>query len=168
MPHLKTESGIEWHYDVEGAGEHLLFIHGWGVDKKIWRQQAKFFSQYYQVMTVDLPGHGKSSWKKMNLEAMVTDLHALLAWEQFDCVTVIGSSVGGLIALKLKKGDEVIVIAGKDKGKRGTITIASPLTNKVIVEGVNMVKKHVRANPQRNIQGGIVTKEQPIQASKMR
>ena len=101
MPHLKTESGIEWHYDVEGTGEHLLFIHGWGVDKKIWRQQAKFFSQYYQVMTVDLPGHGKSSWKKMDLEAMVTDLHALLTWERFDRVTVIGSSVGGLIALKL-------------------------------------------------------------------
>ena len=69
------------------------------------------------------------------------------------------------IKLKLKKGDEVIVIAGKDKGKRGTITVASPLTNKVTVEGINMVKKHVRANPQRNIQGGIVAKEQPLHAS---
>src|SRR3989338_4448996 len=101
MPHLKAQSGIEWHYDVEGEGEHLLFIHGWGVDKKIWRQQAKFFSRYYRIMTVDLPGHGKSSWKKVDLEVMVRDLNALLAWERFDLVTVIGSSIGGLIALKL-------------------------------------------------------------------
>jgi large subunit ribosomal protein L24 len=69
------------------------------------------------------------------------------------------------IKLKLKKGDEVIVIAGKDKGKRGTILVASPLTNKVLVEGVNQVKKHVRPNPQRNVQGGIVTQDKPIQAS---
>lgn len=67
--------------------------------------------------------------------------------------------------LKLKKGDEVIVIAGKDKGKRGTIVTAFPMTNKVIVEGVNQCKKHVRANPQRNTQGGIVTQDQPIQIS---
>jgi large subunit ribosomal protein L24 len=69
------------------------------------------------------------------------------------------------VKLKLKKGDEVIVIAGKDKGKRGTILVASPLTNKVVVEGVNQIKKHVRANPQRNIQGGIVVQDKPIQAS---
>jgi pimeloyl-[acyl-carrier protein] methyl ester esterase len=52
-------------------------------------------------MTVDLPGHGKSSWKKVDLETMVRDLNALLASERFDRVTVIGSSIGGLIALKL-------------------------------------------------------------------
>lgn len=69
------------------------------------------------------------------------------------------------VKLKLKKGDEVIVIAGKDKGKRGTILSASPMTNKVIVEGVNQVKKHVRPNPARNVQGGIVTQDKPIQAS---
>jgi large subunit ribosomal protein L24 len=67
--------------------------------------------------------------------------------------------------LKLKKGDEVIVIAGKDKGKRGVILSASPVTNKVLVEGVNQVKKHVRPNPQRNEQGGILTLDRPIQVS---
>jgi len=100
MPHLKAKSGIRWHYDTEGEGEHLLFIHGWGVDKKIWRQQSKFFSQYYRIMTVDLPGHGKSSWAKVDLETMVEDLKFILDKARFYKVTIIGSSIGGLVALK--------------------------------------------------------------------
>jgi len=100
MPHLKAHSGIEWHYDIEGEGEHLLFIHGWGVDKRIWRQQSKFFSQFYKVMTVDLPGHGKSSWKKVELDIIAKDLKFLLEKMHFDNVTIIGSSLGGLVALK--------------------------------------------------------------------
>lgn len=71
----------------------------------------------------------------------------------------------GTRKLKLIKGDEVVVIAGKDKGKRGVILSAHPSENKVIVEGVNQVKKHVRPNPQRNIQGGIVTQDHPIDVS---
>ncbi|MBI5149990.1 MAG: alpha/beta fold hydrolase [Candidatus Omnitrophica bacterium] len=101
MPHITTHSGIDWHYDIEGKGEHLLFLHGWGVDKRIWRQQAKFFSQYYRVMTIDLPGHGKSSWKKMALEGMARDLRTILQALQFNDISVVGSSLGGLVALKL-------------------------------------------------------------------
>jgi pimeloyl-[acyl-carrier protein] methyl ester esterase len=100
MPHLKAKSGIEWHYDIEGEGEHLLFIHGWGVDKKIWRQQSKFFSQFYRIMTIDLPGHGKSSWEKVDLGVMVEDLKFILDKMRFNDVTLIGSSIGGLVALK--------------------------------------------------------------------
>ena len=44
MPHLKGKSGIEWKYEMEGSGEPLVFIHGWGVDHRIWRQQLKYFS----------------------------------------------------------------------------------------------------------------------------
>ncbi len=101
MPHIKVYSGINWHYDIEGRGEHLLFLHGWGVDKRIWRQQAKFFSQYYRVMTIDLPGHGKSTWRKISLELIVRDLKAILETLQFQEVSIIGSSLGGLVALKL-------------------------------------------------------------------
>ncbi|MCK5014057.1 MAG: alpha/beta fold hydrolase [Candidatus Omnitrophica bacterium] len=101
MPHLEAQSGIQWHYDIEGEGDHLLFIHGWGVDKRIWRQQSKFFSQYYKVMTVDLPGHGKSSWEKVELDVMVTDLKFLLESRQFNDMAIVGSSLGGLVALKL-------------------------------------------------------------------
>ena len=101
MPYLKLKSGIEWHYDIEGEGKNLLFIHGWGVDKKIWRQQAKYFSKDYRVMTIDLPGHGKSGWKRIDLKEMVGDLNHLLDEMGFDDITVVGSSLGGLVALKL-------------------------------------------------------------------
>lgn len=101
MPHIKVNSGIHWHYDIEGKGEHVLFLHGWGVDKRIWRQQSKFFSQFYRVMTIDLPGHGKSSWCKLPLEVMVRDLKLILQTLEFVDVNVVGSSLGGLVALKL-------------------------------------------------------------------
>jgi len=65
---------------------------------------------------------------------------------------------------RLKKGDEVIVITGKDKGKRGSISTV--LSNgKVLVDGINLVKKHTKANPMSGAQGGIVSKEMPIDAS---
>jgi len=65
---------------------------------------------------------------------------------------------------RLKKGDEVIVITGKDKGKRGSISTV--LANgKVLVDGINLVKKHTKANPMSGAQGGIVSKEMPIDAS---
>jgi large subunit ribosomal protein L24 len=69
---------------------------------------------------------------------------------------------------KLKTGDEVVVIAGKDKGKRGKITKViydARKGNRFLVSGVNRVKKHVKPNPQAQIQGGIVDKEAPIAAS---
>ena len=66
--------------------------------------------------------------------------------------------------LKIKRDDEVIVLAGKDKGKRGKVR--KVLDNgKLIVSGVNMVKKHTRPNPQAGVQGGIVEQEAAIQAS---
>ena len=65
---------------------------------------------------------------------------------------------------RLRKGDEVIVVTGKDKGKRGSVS--SVLDNgKVLVDGINLVKKHTKANPQAGVQGGIVSKEMPIDAS---
>jgi large subunit ribosomal protein L24 len=65
---------------------------------------------------------------------------------------------------RLKKGDEVIVITGKDKGKRGTIS-SFVSSDKVLVDGINLVKKHTKANPMTGSQGGIVTKEMPIHVS---
>ena len=67
--------------------------------------------------------------------------------------------------MKFKKGDEVIVIAGKDKGKVGTISKVAPATNRVLVTGVNFVKRAVKPNPQTGEEGGIIAKESPIHAS---
>lgn len=66
--------------------------------------------------------------------------------------------------LKIKRDDEVIVIAGKDKGKKGKVRKVLP-DNRLIVAGVQMVKKHQKPNPQRNIPGGIIEKEGPIATS---
>jgi len=65
---------------------------------------------------------------------------------------------------KIKRDDEVIVLAGKDKGKRGTVRAVLD-ANRVIVSGVNMMKKHTKPNPQMGVAGGIVEKEAPIQVS---
>ena len=64
---------------------------------------------------------------------------------------------------KIRKGDEVVVTAGRDKGRRGTVT--KMLEDRVVVEGINMVKRHTKPNPQKNNQGGIVEKEAAIDAS---
>ncbi|MGH8161685.1 MAG: 50S ribosomal protein L24 [Gammaproteobacteria bacterium] len=65
---------------------------------------------------------------------------------------------------RIKKGDEVIVTAGKDKGRRGTV-IRRYGDGRVLVEGVNQVRKHMKPNPQTGTQGGIVDKEAPIAIS---
>ena len=65
---------------------------------------------------------------------------------------------------KIKKGDNVVVIAGRDKGKRGDVTRIVDAGH-VLVNGVNQVKKHQRPNPMKNEQGGIVNKDMPIDVS---
>jgi len=65
---------------------------------------------------------------------------------------------------KLKKGDDVIVIAGKDKGRRGTV-LKVLANGRVLVENVNMIKKHTRPNPNKGETGGIVEKEASMEAS---
>ena len=69
--------------------------------------------------------------------------------------------------LKIKKGDKVVVITGKDKGKRGDVVRVLPKESRVVVQGINMVKKNERPNPNLGRQGGIIDREAPIQASNL-
>lgn len=69
------------------------------------------------------------------------------------------------MANKFRKGDEVIVLTGKDKGKRGLITKVVTEDARVVVENVNIVKKHQKPNPNANVPGGIIEKEMPIDVS---
>ena len=69
------------------------------------------------------------------------------------------------MAFSIRKNDQVVVRAGKDRGKRGRVLSVLPEKNRVIVEGVNLIKRHTRPNPQKNIKGGIVEREAPIHAS---
>ena len=92
---------MEWHYEIEGEGEPLVFLHGWGVDKRIWRQQTKYFSGSYKVLSIDLPGHGKSAWLKLSLGALVEDFQAIFDYLKIKNVSIISSSMSGILALKL-------------------------------------------------------------------
>ena len=65
----------------------------------------------------------------------------------------------------VRKNDMVVVRAGKDRGKRGRVLRVLAEKNRVVVEGVNVIKRHTRPNPQKNIKGGIVEREAPIHAS---
>ena len=69
------------------------------------------------------------------------------------------------MAMQIRKNDQVVVRAGKDRGKRGRVLSVLPDRNRVVVEGVNLIKRHTRPNPQKNIKGGIVEREASIHAS---
>ena len=65
----------------------------------------------------------------------------------------------------IRKNDEVYILNGKDRGKTGRVLIVSPKKDRIVVEGVQMIKRHTRPNPQKNIKGGIVEKEASIHIS---
>src|ERR1043166_4096688 len=70
-----------------------------------------------------------------------------------------------LLASPIKKNDNVLVLTGRDRGKRGRVLRVIPNKGRLIVEGVNFIKKHTNANPQKNIKGGIVEREASLNAS---
>jgi len=70
-----------------------------------------------------------------------------------------------IIASPIRKNDNVLVVTGKDRGKRGRVLRVVPDTNRLIVEGVNIIKRHTKPNPGRNIKGGIVEREGALHAS---
>jgi large subunit ribosomal protein L24 len=65
----------------------------------------------------------------------------------------------------IRKNDTVLVVTGRDRGKRGRVLRVVPARDRVVVEGVNFIKRHTRPNPQRNVKGGIVEREAPLHAS---
>ena len=69
------------------------------------------------------------------------------------------------IASPIRKNDSVVVLAGRDRGKRGRVLRVIPARDRVIVEGVNFIKRHTKPNPQRNVKGGIVEREAGLDAS---
>ena len=70
-----------------------------------------------------------------------------------------------VLALPIRKNDNVVVLAGRDRGKRGRVLRVLPDKTRVVVEGVNFVKRHTRPNPQKNVKGGIVEREASLHLS---
>jgi large subunit ribosomal protein L24 len=69
------------------------------------------------------------------------------------------------LATPIRKNDNVLVITGKNRGARGRVLRVDPLRNRLVVEGVNMIKRHTKPNPQKNVPGGIVEREASLHAS---
>ena len=69
------------------------------------------------------------------------------------------------LATPIRKNDNVLIITGKDRGKRGRVLKVLPERNRLIVEGVNMIKRHTKANPSKQVKGGIVEREASLHAS---
>jgi large subunit ribosomal protein L24 len=69
------------------------------------------------------------------------------------------------LSTPIRKNDNVLVIAGRDRGKRGRVLKVIPDTNRLVVEGVNVIKRHTKPNPGRNVKGGIVEREASLHAS---
>ena len=69
------------------------------------------------------------------------------------------------LASPVKKNDNVIVVTGRDRGKRGRVLRVLPDKTRLIIEGVNFIKRHTKANPQKNVKGGIVEREASVHAS---
>jgi large subunit ribosomal protein L24 len=69
------------------------------------------------------------------------------------------------LATPIRKNDNVVVTTGKDRGKRGRVVRLDPDKNRVLVEGVNFVKRHTKPNPQKNVKGGVMEREAPLHAS---
>jgi len=101
MPFYKTFTNIDWYYDLQGQGQPLVFIHGWGVNHRIWRQQVKYFNPSYKALAVDLPGHGRTQYHTITFEDMVYGLIDVINALGLAPVTLIGSSLGGLVAFKV-------------------------------------------------------------------
>ena len=69
--------------------------------------------------------------------------------------------------VKISKNDQVVVLAGRDRGARGKVLRVHPAQGTAIVERINLVKKHTRPNPQKQVQGGVLEREAPIRLSKL-
>jgi large subunit ribosomal protein L24 len=69
------------------------------------------------------------------------------------------------LATPIRRNDNVVVITGKDRGKRGRVLKVDPAKNRLVVEGVNFIKRHTKPNPQRQIKGGVVEREASLHAS---
>jgi pimeloyl-[acyl-carrier protein] methyl ester esterase len=101
VPFFKTHRGLSWNYELSGTGETLLMIHGLGASGGIWQAQKDFLQTDFQVLTIDLPGHGQSDWIPVTLMEMATDIRQILSSLGISQFSVIASSLGGLVALEL-------------------------------------------------------------------
>jgi pimeloyl-[acyl-carrier protein] methyl ester esterase len=103
MPFVATESGVSLHYEVQGEGFPLVFVHGWGMSGRVWRFQAEEFWSSYKVITIDLRGHGDSAIQEgqgLTMPDLSGDVATLFRHLDLTDATLIGWSLGAQVALE--------------------------------------------------------------------
>ncbi|MCG7495491.1 alpha/beta hydrolase [Vibrio sp. Of7-15] len=106
-------------YSVNGSGKtSLIFIHGWSLDSRLWQNQIGYFSEEYQVITIDLAGHGNSSFNReeYTMVSFANDIKAVIEKESIDSAILVGHSMGGGVIAEAAKlmPNKVISIIGVD------------------------------------------------------
>lgn len=98
---IKTKRGLRWHVETSGEGDAVLLIHGFGGSGRWWEAQKEFLRTRYQVVTIDLPGHGESGWMPLSLSEQACDAREILNALSISHLTMVASSFGGLVGLEL-------------------------------------------------------------------
>lgn len=116
---VAANDGVPIHYSVHGKGEPtLVFIHCWSCDRHLWDNQVEVFSKTNRVVTIDLPGHGESGQgrKAWSVESFADDVNAVMTKLNLKRAVLVGSSMGGPIALEVTRRmpDRVAAIVAVD------------------------------------------------------
>jgi pimeloyl-[acyl-carrier protein] methyl ester esterase len=103
MAFFTTPDGVNIHYDVEGEGAPLLFLHGWAMCSRVWTHQVAHLAGDYQVFCPDLPGHGKSGCSSgaCDFVSLTRDIALLIEGLGLERMTLVGWSIGASVALML-------------------------------------------------------------------
>jgi sigma-B regulation protein RsbQ len=140
---VAAADGVPIHYSVQGKGEPaLVFVHCWSCDRNLWEKQVPVFAKQYRVVTIDLPGHGESGQERRNwsVESFADDVNTVITKLNLKRVVLIGSSMGGPIAVEATRRmpDRVVAIVPVD-------TLQN-VENKVPPEQLADVMKQLRSD----------------------
>ncbi|HEX5882941.1 MAG TPA: alpha/beta hydrolase [Pyrinomonadaceae bacterium] len=140
---VTSSDGVPIHYAVQGKGDNaLVFIHCWSCDRRLWDNQVAEFSKTNRVVTIDLPGHGESGLERKNwsIESYGDDVKAVVTELDLKRVVLVGSSMGGPIALEAARRmpERVVAIVPVD-------TLHN-VEEKMPAEQLDAVMKQLRAD----------------------
>ena len=134
---VNASDGVPIHYSVAGTGEPaLVFIHCWGCNRNFWENQVAEFSKTNLVVTIDLPGHGESGSGRKNwsIESYGDDVKTVVTKLGLKRVVLVGSSMGGPIALEAAKSmpDKVVAIVPVDSLQNAEVTLTAEQLDAVV------------------------------------
>lgn len=155
-------------YEVQGRGTPtLIFIHGGSCDHSYWNKQLPFFAQYYQVVSIDLPGHGESGTNRKNwtIEAFGADVVAVAKKLGLEKVILIGHSLGGPVILEAAKQmpERVVGLVGIDVFQ----TVDQKYPQEMIDRSVKRIRSNFKEAISKGVKGMFTSKSDPALVEKI-